>query len=89
MHEHKTVRLSAHVDGVPLSSSEYGVPGEHNYICEITDRLWVDGSVLIQFELDKALAPSPADGRELGLVVAFEDRSGPLRRRLEPFALSQ
>ncbi len=89
MHEHKTVRLSAHVDGVPLPSSEYSAAGDHNYICEITDRLWVDGSALIQFELDKALAPSPADWRELGMVVAFEDRSGPLRRRLEPFALSQ
>jgi hypothetical protein len=35
-------------------------------------------------------APSPArDLRELGLQVAFSDRSGPLKRRLEPFVLSE
>ena len=89
MDEHKRVRLRAHVEGVPLLSSEYAASGEQLYICEIPDRLWVDGSVLIQFDLDKARAPSPADLRELGLQVAFGECSGPLKRRLEPFVLSQ
>jgi len=89
MDEHKRVRLRAHVDGVPLPSSEYDAPGEQLYICEIPDHLWVDGSALFQFELDKARAPSPADLRELGVQVMFSECSGSWRRRLEPFVLSQ
>lgn len=89
MDELKSVRLTAHVDGLPLLSSEYAAPGEQLYICEIPGRLWVNGSVLIQFELDRARAPSPADWRELGLQVVFKECSGPLERRLEPFVLSQ
>jgi hypothetical protein len=89
MDEHKKVRLTAHVEGVPLLSSEYNTPGEHLYVCDIPDHLWVDGTALIQFELDKAHAPSPADLRELGLQVAFAECSGSLKRRLEPFLLSQ
>jgi len=89
MDEHKRVRLNAHGAGLPLGSSEYTASGEQLYICEIPDRLWVDGSAIIQFELDKARAPSPADLRELGLLVAFKECSGPLQRPLEPFVLSQ
>lgn len=85
----KSVWLTAHVDGLPLHSVEYATLGEHLYICEIPRRLWVEGSVLIQFVLDKARAPSPADRRELGLQVVFEECSGPVKRRLAPFVLSQ
>jgi len=89
MDEYKRVRLSAHVEGVPLVSTEYAAPGEQLYICQIPDRVWVDGSALIQFELDKSIRPSPKDWRELGLVVAFGVCSGPLIRRLEPFVFTR
>ncbi len=82
------VQLSAHIDGVPLPSAAFSAAGDHLYICPIPDSLWVDDSVVIQFELDKACA-SAADLRELGIHVAFAEGAGPLQRRLEPFALSE
>jgi SAM-dependent methyltransferase len=89
MEQHKTVLLQAKVDGMPLLSREYHSCGEQLFVCEIPAHLWTDGSALMEFELDKALAPSPADGRELGLQVMFRDSSGSLNRRLEPLVLTE
>jgi SAM-dependent methyltransferase len=88
MDKHRCVRLSARTGDVVLPSREYAAHGDQHYVCEIPDGAWVDGSVLIEFELDKARGPSEADRRELGVVVKFMECSGPLKRRLEPFVLS-
>jgi len=87
--ELKEVRLSAHIDGVPLGSTEYRAAGDQLYCCEIPASRWVDETVLVQFELDKALEPSPVDLRQLGVIVVFQECAGPLKRRLEPFVLCQ
>ena len=89
MDQHKRVRLTAQVGDMRLPCAEYDAPGEHLYGCAIPEHLWTNGSVLIQFELDKAGAPAPPDLRELGLQVLFGECSGSLKRRLEPFVLSQ
>jgi SAM-dependent methyltransferase len=88
MDQHKRVRLTAQAGDMRLPSADYDAPGEHLYICEIPQHLWTKGSVLVQFELDKAGPPVPPDLRELGLQVLFGDCSGPLKRRLEPFVLT-
>ncbi|MGP0074748.1 MAG: class I SAM-dependent methyltransferase [Bryobacteraceae bacterium] len=87
MDEHQSIRLSARAGGVVLPPRDYAAPGDQLYVCEIPDCAWVDGAVLMEFELDKAREPSDADRRELGMVVKFMECSGPLKRRLEPFVL--
>jgi SAM-dependent methyltransferase len=89
MDQQKSVRLRAHAEGVPLACAEYHASGEQVYSSEIPDQVWKDGSAVIRFELDQALPPSTRDLRELGVQVLFAESSGALKRRLEPFVLSQ
>ena len=86
MEEHKQVHLSAKIEGVPLPRTEYTTAGDQLYSCEIPECGCMDGNVLLQFQLDKARRPSPADWRELGLIVVFEEPS-PLKRLFEPFMI--
>ncbi len=90
MTEYQTVRLTARVEGVQVFSFEYHSPGEQLCVCDLPDRLWVNESVLVQFELDKSRQPSPPDLRELGLLVALErECPGAFKQCVEPFVLSQ
>lgn len=63
------VVLSATVNGKPLAATAFSTPGEHEYAGVVPS---LDaGKVRIDFELDHALAPSPEDERELGVLVDF------------------
>jgi SAM-dependent methyltransferase len=88
MSKHKRLHLRVNVNGEPLPSLECVAAGDQLYVCQIPKRMWVDGSVFLEFELDKALQPSPSDWRELGLLVGFRDCTGPLQRALDPFLLT-
>lgn len=60
------LRLSAVVNGSILKPEAYPESGEHRYEREIDA---AGGEVVVEFELDKALAPDPPDQRELGVMV--------------------
>jgi hypothetical protein len=79
------VRIQATVDGERLPASEYASSGEHVYLQPI--RLTSE-SVSIRFELDKALAPSSADRRELGVQVKFWSYDDSVPRALTPITVS-
>ena len=80
------INLQAAINGLPLPACEYTSSGEHNYIALIppltTDRL------AIRFELNKAMAPSPADRRELGVQVKFWSCEDPQPKPLSPITIS-
>jgi hypothetical protein len=63
------VTLSARVNGTPLVPITYSTPGEHEYagVMPALDA----GTAIVEFELDRSIAPSDADQRELGLLVNF------------------
>jgi hypothetical protein len=66
----KTVSLMATLAGnTALPPETYSAPGEYFYIREVPSRLLDGYSLRVDFHLDKALAPSSADARELGIVV--------------------
>lgn len=65
----KSVTLSAKVGGTPLQSETYSKPGQHIYSREVPAAALVVDAVTVDFALDKAFPPSPADQRELGVVV--------------------
>jgi tRNA (mo5U34)-methyltransferase len=61
--------LSVRVNGSPLTSGIYSMPGEHEYIATMPT---LQGDVVIvEFELNHAIAPTDGDRRELGLIVEF------------------
>jgi 2-polyprenyl-3-methyl-5-hydroxy-6-metoxy-1,4-benzoquinol methylase len=63
------VTLSVRINGTPLVSGIYSAPGEHEYIGSIP--ALPAGVAIVDFELDRAIGPSDADRRELGLLVDF------------------
>jgi hypothetical protein len=65
----KTVSLSATAAGSSLPPETYTTPGEYSYVREIPASLLTGDSLRVDFELDKAMAPSGADIRELGIIV--------------------
>jgi tRNA (mo5U34)-methyltransferase len=82
------IRLHAVVGDCRLPSCEYTVPGEQIYAQTINfDVQPHDGDVVIRFELDKALSPSAADSRELGVQVVFWSYDGPSPSPLYPIRL--
>jgi hypothetical protein len=66
----KRLRLAAAANGTSLPPMDYIESGSHVYAAEIPSEVCASGKVQIDFELDKALAPTPADDRELGVVVS-------------------
>ncbi|MCU1335094.1 MAG: hypothetical protein JWO19_675 [Bryobacterales bacterium] len=61
------VTLSARINGTPLAPGTFTTPGEHEYIGVVPA---LDAGVAtVEFELDRAIAPSDQDQRELGLLV--------------------
>jgi hypothetical protein len=66
----KTVSLSATVAGsTALPPETYYAAGEYFYIREVQSSLLGGDSLRVDFHLDKAMAPSSADLRELGIIV--------------------
>jgi hypothetical protein len=73
----KQVTLSASMQGRPLAPETYTHPGAAPYTRAIPADILSVHSVRIDFELDKAMPPSQADSRELGLIargVSLEPR---------------
>jgi hypothetical protein len=65
----KDVTLTASVNGNALPPETYKTPGEYTYEREVAPSLLTGESVRIDFKLDKAIAPSESDLRELGVVA--------------------
>lgn len=65
----KTVSLSATAAGSALPPETYTTPGEYFYVREIPANLLTGDSLRVDFLLDKAMAPSSVDVRELGIIV--------------------
>jgi tRNA (mo5U34)-methyltransferase len=82
------VRIQAAVDGSCLAGCEYASSGEHTYTQPIPATAVTNDSVSIRFELDKALQPAEADGRELGVQVKFWSYEDPVPRALSPITIS-
>ena len=66
----KSVTLSATVNGTALPPETYTKSGEFTYARDVPPNLMSGEAVKVEFALDKALPPSAADQRELGLVVS-------------------
>jgi hypothetical protein len=65
----KTISLSANAGGVALAPETYTTVGDYFYVRDVPASVLGGDSVRIDFQLDKAMAPSGADIRELGLIV--------------------
>jgi hypothetical protein len=66
----KTVSLSATAAGSALPPETYTTAGEFVYVRDIPASLLTGDSIRIDFQLDKAIPPTGADLRELGIIVA-------------------
>jgi hypothetical protein len=65
----KDVTVSATVNGSALAPETYKTPGEYAYARDVAPNLLTGDSVRVEFTLDKAIAPSESDLRELGVVA--------------------
>jgi hypothetical protein len=65
----KNVSLSATAGGNSLPPETYTTAGEYLYVREIPASLLTGDTLRVDFQLDKAMAPSGADIRELGIIV--------------------
>jgi hypothetical protein len=65
------VRLTATVEGVRLPEETYSKPGEYVYSYDVPAKVLTTDAVMVEFALDKHLAPDDVDQRELGIVVSM------------------
>jgi multidrug efflux pump subunit AcrA (membrane-fusion protein) len=65
----KTVSLSAAAGGSALPPETYTTVGDYVYVRDIPANLLTGDSLRVDFQLDKAMAPTGADIRELGIIV--------------------
>ena len=65
----KNVSLSASAQGSALPPETYTTPGDYFYVRDIPASLLSGDSLRVDFQLDKAIPPSAADIRELGIIV--------------------
>jgi len=65
----KNVSLSANAGGISLPPETYTTAGDYFYVREIPASVLTGDSLRVDFQLDKAMAPSGADIRELGIIV--------------------
>jgi hypothetical protein len=63
------VSLSANVGNVTLAPETYTTAGEYSYVRDIPASALGGDAVRADFALDKAMAPTPPDIRELGIIV--------------------
>ncbi|HBY62134.1 MAG TPA: hypothetical protein DEH78_20120 [Solibacterales bacterium] len=69
------VTLAANVGGTALAPETFAKPGEQNYTRDVPATVLGKDAVVLEFSLDKALPPSAADQRELGVIatsIGFE-----------------
>ena len=71
MSKMKGVSLSASVNGAPLPPESYTQAGDFVYSRDVPANLLTGDVARVDFSLDKAMPATPADRRELGLVVAM------------------
>ena len=62
--------LSASVNGAGLPASSYDSPGDQVYSAPVPASALQGTTAQIEFELDKAVPPTPSDARELGVIVS-------------------
>ncbi|MGD0365389.1 MAG: hypothetical protein ABSC93_31285 [Bryobacteraceae bacterium] len=67
----KTITLTAYVNGTPLPPETYTQAGQFLFSREVPANLLVDDTARIDFSVDKTMPPTPADRRELGVVVSM------------------
>uniref|UniRef100_Q01U68 Uncharacterized protein n=1 Tax=Solibacter usitatus (strain Ellin6076) TaxID=234267 RepID=Q01U68_SOLUE len=65
----KNVSLSATAGGSALPPETYTTPGDYFYVRDIPASLLTGDTLRVDFQLDKAIPPSSADIRELGIIV--------------------
>src|SRR4051794_15403422 len=65
----KSIALSATAAGSALPPETYTTPGDYVYVRDIPASLLTGDSLRVDFQLDKAIPPSGADIRELGIIV--------------------
>ena len=65
----QSITLSATVNGSALAPETYTKAGDYTYSREVASNLLTGDAARVEFSLDKALAPSESDQRELGIVV--------------------
>jgi hypothetical protein len=65
----QSIRLSAAINGVQLPPQEYAKFGDYAYVRDVPASQLTGDRVLVDFDLDKALPPTAADNRELGIIV--------------------
>jgi hypothetical protein len=66
----KTVSLAATANGQPLTPETYTEQGQFTYKRSLPASAFSSDSVRVDFQLDKAIPPSGADQRELGIIVS-------------------
>ena len=64
-----SVTLTGVVEGNKLAPETYSKSGAYSYKRDVTPSMITGDSVKVDFSLDKAMAPSGAERRELGVVV--------------------
>lgn len=62
--------LAASVGATTLKSEKYLDPGNHTFTADVPAALLTGDTVTIDFSLDNALPPGPADRRELGVIAS-------------------
>ena len=65
----KNVSLSANAGGSALPPETYTTAGDYTYTRDLPASVLTADSVRVDFQLDKAMPPSGADIRELGIIV--------------------
>jgi len=65
-----TVELAGSVNGYALPAQCFSKSGQYRYQTPVPDAALIDRPVVVEFTLDKALAPTERDRRELGLIVS-------------------
>jgi hypothetical protein len=64
------VTIHATVNGTALPSETYTKSGEYTYSHDVPPNVISGEAVKVEFAMDRALPPTGADQRELGLVVS-------------------
>ena len=70
MERFHSLKLSAKVNGLDMAPEEYSKPGKASYTRDVPASALTGEAVTVDFTLDKALAPTPTDQRELGVIVS-------------------
>lgn len=63
------VTITPSVGGAKAGSCRVEKPGEQSCLFQVAPELLRSDAVVVQFDLDKAIAPNAGDSRELGLIV--------------------